>query len=171
MGRNIFVISDTHFGHKNFLNFTNENGEKIRNFSSVEEMDEIMVENWNKKVRDEDIIYHLGDVYFGDGHQVLPRLRGRKRLIAGNHDNLKSEHLQKHFQKIMLWRMFPDLNCVMTHIPLHESNLYKVKYNVHGHIHQQKSPDERYINACVEHWNYSPIAIEEMFETYRIIFT
>lgn len=165
--RNIFIISDTHFGHKNFLNFLDENGNRIRPFSSVEEVDELMVENWNKQVRDEDIIYHLGDVYFGDGHKHLPRLRGRKRLIAGNHDDLKSEHLQKHFQKILLWRMFPEFNCVMSHIPMHESNMYKVQYNVHGHIHQQKSPGERYINACVEWHNYTPKPIEELLDNIR----
>jgi len=163
MSRNIFIVSDTHFGHANFLKFLTEDGQQIRKFSSVEEMDELMVENWNKQVRDEDIVYHLGDVYFGNGHQHLPRLRGRKRLIAGNHDNLKSEYLQKHFQKIMLWRMFPEYNCVLTHVPLHQSNLYKVDYNVHGHIHQQKSPSEQYINACVEWHNYTPKPIEEIF--------
>lgn len=164
MSRNIFIISDTHFGHSNFLNFVDENGDKIRKFSSVEEMDELMVENWNKQVRDGDLVYHLGDVHFGEGHKHLPRLRGSKRLILGNHDNGKDQNLQKHFQKIMLWRMFPEFNCVMSHVPLHESNLYKVDYNIHGHIHQQKSPSKRYINACVEWHDYTPKSLEEMLD-------
>ena len=95
---NIFVISDTHFGHKNILTFLNEDGSRVRDFSSLEEMDELIVENWNKTVSDQDIVYHLGDVYFGAGHQHLKRLRGRKRLILGNHDEGKNVMFQVIFQ-------------------------------------------------------------------------
>lgn len=162
--RNIFIVSDTHFGHSNILNFTDsETGNKIRpEFSCVEEMNEVMVDRWNSVVHDEDIVYHLGDVYFGDGHKVLNRLKGRKRLILGNHDNGKASYLQCNFQKVLMWRMFPEFNCVLTHVPIHESSLYKVDYNLHGHIHQQKSPSPRHINCCVEVQDYAPKHIEEL---------
>lgn len=162
--RNIFVVSDTHFGHANILKFTDSTtGERIRpQFSSVEEMDEHMVERWNSVVKDEDIVYHLGDVYFEHGHKVLSRLKGRKRLILGNHDNGKSSHLQANFQKILMWRMFPEHNCVLTHVPIHESGMYKVRYNLHGHIHQNPSPGEQWINCSVEVQDYTPRAIEEL---------
>lgn len=162
--RNIFIVSDTHFGHSNILNFTDsETGNKIRpEFSCVEEMNEVMVDRWNSVVHDEDIVYHLGDVYFGDGHKVLNRLKGRKRLILGNHDNGKASYLQCNFQKVLMWRMFPEFNCVLTHVPIHESSLYKVDYNLHGHIHQQKSPSPRHINCCVEVQDYTPKHIEEL---------
>jgi calcineurin-like phosphoesterase family protein len=161
---NIFIISDTHFGHANILKFTDSTtGERIRPmFNNLEEMDETMVECWNSVVKDQDIVYHLGDVYFGDGHRVLPRLKGRKRLILGNHDNGKSEYIQKYFQKVLMWRMFPEFNCVLTHVPIHESGMYKVGYNLHGHIHQNLSPGERWINCSVEVQDYTPKAIEEL---------
>jgi calcineurin-like phosphoesterase family protein len=161
---NIFIISDTHFGHANILKFTDSTtGERIRPmFNNVEEMDELMVECWNSVVNDNDIVYHLGDVYFEHGHKVLPRLKGRKRLILGNHDNGKASYLQTNFQKILMWRMFPEFNCVLTHVPLHESNMYKVQYNLHGHIHQNPSPGERYINCSVEVQDYTPKSIEEL---------
>jgi calcineurin-like phosphoesterase family protein len=160
--RDIFIISDTHFGHENILTFKDDDGNPVRTFADADEMDALMIENWNKTVKDNDIIYHLGDVYFGKGHQVLPFLKGRKRLVLGNHDNPKSEHLIKNFQKIMLLRWFPEFDCVLTHIPIHESGMFKVYYNVHGHIHQKKSPSERYINCSVEVINYTPMAIEEV---------
>jgi calcineurin-like phosphoesterase family protein len=164
--RNIFVISDTHFGHKNILNFLNEDGSRVRDFSSVEEMDELIVENWNKTVKDDDIVYHLGDVYFGAGHQHLKRLRGRKRLILGNHDEGKNVMFQGIFQKILVWRLFPEFNCVLSHVPVHESALYKVKYNLHGHVHTGSHrgliEDPRYVNCCVEVRNYTPTPIEEL---------
>ena len=162
--RDIFVISDTHFGHENILSFTDEHKNVLRSFSDVDEMDALMVENWNKLVKDDDIIYHLGDVFFGKGHKVLPYLKGRKRLVLGNHDNPKSEHIMKNFQKIMMWRMFPDLNCVLTHVPIHETSIGKVQYNLHGHIHRQKSPSERHINCCVEVNNYTPVSIEDIMK-------
>ena len=160
----IFVISDTHFGHANILKFTDStSGLRIRpQFSTMEEMDEFMIERWNSVVKDGDIVYHLGDVYFESGHKVLSRLKGRKRLILGNHDNGKSEFIQKHFSKVLMWRMFPEFNCVLTHVPIHETSIGKVEYNLHGHIHQNLSPGPRYINCCVEVQDYTPRSIEEL---------
>lgn len=163
--RNIFVISDTHFSHANILKFTGYDGLPVRpEFSSVEEMDEVMIDRWNSVVKDEDIVYHLGDVYFAQGHKLLARLKGRKRLILGNHDNGKCTHLQKYFQKITVWRMFPEFNILLTHVPIHESSLNenKANYNVHGHIHSNLSPTMRHYNVCVEKHNYTPVAIEDI---------
>jgi calcineurin-like phosphoesterase family protein len=121
-----------------------------------------MVDRWNSVVKATDIVYHLGDVYFGQGHKVLRRLNGRKRLILGNHDNGKASYLQCCFEKILMWRMFPEFNCVLTHVPIHESGMYKVHYNLHGHIHQNASPTDRHINCSVEVQNYTPRPIEEL---------
>lgn len=162
--KNIFVISDHHFGHANFLNFKNSAGEQIRKFSNVTEMDEHMIERHNSVVKDGDIVYFLGDVFFGKGYTNVFALKGKKRLILGNHDNPLDENLMKHFEKVMIWRMFKEFNCVFTHIPIHESGLFKVKYNIHGHIHEQNSPTEQHINVCVEKMNYTPIHIEELMK-------
>lgn len=159
----IYIISDTHFGHENILRFRDSNtNELIRNFSDVHDMNEYIIDRWNKTVNDDDIVYHLGDVYFGKGWEVLDRLKGRKRLILGNHDNGKDQKLQKHFQKILMWRMFPEYNCLLTHVPVHESSLYKVQYNLHGHIHQQASPTDRHINCSVEVQDYMPKLITDL---------
>lgn len=164
--RNIFIISDTHFGHENILKFVDDKNEPLRVFHDVHQMNEHMVECWNKTVKEGDIVYHLGDVYFGKGHEMLGRLNGRKRLILGNHDNGKSEHLQKHFQKILMWKDFKEFDCILSHVPMHESALYKRKYNLHGHVHKGQHrgliADKRYINCCVEVMNYIPIHIEQL---------
>lgn len=159
----IFIVSDTHFGHENILKFRDgKTNELVRNFSDVHDMNEYMVDRWNKTVNEDDIVYHLGDVYFDNGHEVLPRLKGRKRLILGNHDNAKSPYLQKYFQKILMWRMFPEFNCLLTHVPVHESTLFKVQYNLHGHIHQNASPSDRHINCSVEVQDYMPRLITDL---------
>lgn len=140
MSREIWVISDTHFGHENIIQYCR------RPFANAEIMDENLVENWNSVVKENDIVYHLGDVYFGvNGRDALPKLKGRKRLVLGNHDEGKDTILLKYFQKIMVWRMFPEFGLLLTHVPVHESSLLrgptgnenspdKLK-NIHGHIH------------------------------------
>ena len=49
-----FLTSDTHFSHANFLKFVDGDGDIIRKFDSVEEMDDIMVDRWNEKVSKND---------------------------------------------------------------------------------------------------------------------
>lgn len=160
----IWIISDTHFGHANMLRFKDADDNPVRpNFDSADHMDEHMIEQWNSVVRDDDIVYHLGDVYFDHGYKSLVKLKGRKRLILGNHDNAKSPYLQNNFQKILMWRMFPEFGLLLTHVPVHESSLgIKVNKNVHGHLHQRKIADERYVNVSVECVSYTPVHIEQL---------
>lgn len=87
-----FVIADTHWGHAKSLSFLKPNGERLRPFDSVEEMDEYMVNNWNRVVNKSDTVYHLGDAVIPrKSLSTLERLKGRKILIRGNHECLDSE--------------------------------------------------------------------------------
>ena len=162
--RNIFVISDTHWGHANIIQYSN------RPFSSLEEMNEKMIENWNNVVRDQDVVYHLGDVYFSKNHgDFYKRLRGRKRLILGNHDSGKDKLLLDTFQKIVVWRMFPEFRLLLTHVPVHpyameDHSTRKFERNIHGHVHLNSLKDDRYINVSCELINYTPVNIEQ----YRV---
>lgn len=155
--RNIWVISDTHFGHGNIIKYCN------RPFANSDEMDEALITAWNETVSEQDIVYHLGDVYFRN-HGIIYGLKGHKRLILGNHDNGKCPHLQNVFQKILVWRMFPEFGLLLTHVPTHEDtlNINKCPVNVHGHIHDRVIKDARYKNVSVEQINYRPINIEEL---------
>jgi len=78
----IFFTSDHHFGHYNVIKYCN------RPFTSVQQMDEIMILKWNETVLPEDEIYYLGDFAMKSFlvPKILPRLNGRKYLIMGNHD-------------------------------------------------------------------------------------
>lgn len=180
MSRDIWLISDTHFGHANILNFRDSTtGELIRGarFSSVEEMNETMVENWNKTVKPGDIVYHLGDVFFGPKEDFLKLwkwLPGSKRLILGNHDDAKFFVKNELVTKVQVWREFHEYGLLLSHIPLDPSGLKRYRHgvfseenkidllNVHGHIHQNPSPTEHHRCVCVEHIDYTPIHIEEL---------
>ena len=132
-----------------------------------------MIERWNEVVRDGDTVYHLGDVLFGQDKESwlnthMPRLKGKKRLIFGNHDDPKYFVGKGHFSKTMLWRMFPEFNILLTHVPVHPSTLQEGRFgdgpmiNVHGHIHQNKSPEGPYKCVCVEQIDYRPVALEDL---------
>lgn len=174
MTKNIWVISDTHWNHANILNFTDSNtGLPVRpDFTSVEEMNEVMIERWNSLVNHGDKVYHLGDVVMGPDQEGWmkrnwPRLKGQKRLIAGNHDDLKMMARGGFFSNIVESRDLREFGLLLTHRVTHETNLWdynrdRPMWNVHGHIHQNASPEGRYRNLCVEQTNYYPVNIEEL---------
>ena len=176
MARDIWVISDTHFDHANILTFSDREGKPTRGdrFTDVEDMTEQMIANWNSVVKPGDKVYHLGDVLFGTRKQEwmdknFPRLNGQKRLIVGNHDNIKFMAAGGWWGKIDLWRMFPEFGLLLTHIPVHNSTLGEghrfgdgPMTNVHGHIHQNPPPSANHRCVSVEQINYTPINLEEL---------
>lgn len=176
MTRNIWLISDTHFNHVNIAG--DAWGDMGRNFDSVQEMNELMIQRWNEVVRPGDIVYHLGDVTFGDKNWMnihWPRLMGSKRLIVGNHDDIPWLSKGGWFKKVQMWRDFGEHNILLTHVPLHESSLIRsqrmadgtkirrTRLNVHGHIHHNKSPKGPYHCVCVEQTDYRPVNMEDLF--------
>ena len=150
----IWLISDTHFGHFNIIGYCN------RPFTSVEEMDEIMIQRWNEVVRPSDHVYHLGDVAMkGPGLAFMKRLLGKKRLVRGNHDIFKTrQYLAAGFEEIHGVRVLDKM--IMTHIPIHPESLGRFLGNVHGHTHQHVY-GKGYLNVSVEQIDYRPISLEE----------
>lgn len=162
-----WIISDTHFGHKNIITFKDAKGNLIRPFASVEEMDELIVENWNNLVRDKDTIYHLGDVAMNRRClSILNCLKGRKILIKGNHDIFKLKDYTSYFEDIRAYKVYPNLGIIFSHIPIHPYQLQnRFIFNGHGHLHQNLIDDPRYINLCVENTNFKPVDLDELIET------
>jgi calcineurin-like phosphoesterase family protein len=134
----------------------------------------LMIDNWNANIKPHDSVWHLGDVFSGDKDSfcdIWARLNGRKRLIVGNHDDIrylsgKNPRTGSYFfQKIDVWRVFREHNIILTHIPMELSNSYEGRtadFNVHGHIHSNPSPTVRHYNACVEPNGFAPIHLEEL---------
>lgn len=179
MERNIWVISDSHFSHSNIIKYCD------RPFENSTQMDWEMVDRWNSVVKPQDKVYHLGDVYMNASNgyisNLLGKLNGHKRLILGNHDNGKDQVLQRYFEKIDMWRMFPEFGLLLSHVPVHKNSLLRkmshalknltevmlekegyYMTNIHGHVHNNPSPEGPYRNVCVEKTNYTPINIEEL---------
>lgn len=79
----VFFTSDHHFGHNLIIDF------ESRPFAGAEEMDKVMIANWNAVVGKEDTVFHLGDFSFRnqeDTRSIVAALNGYKILILGNHD-------------------------------------------------------------------------------------
>lgn len=173
-----FIISDTHFGHNNIITFKQACGKMVRDFASVEEMDDYMITQWNSVVREQDKVIHLGDVVINKRHlDVLAKLNGKKKLIMGNHDIFKLELYQKYFYDLKAYRVID--NYIMSHVPVHRESIGRFKANVHGHTHtncvelDDGSIDPHYLSMCVEqpHVAYTPVPwyrVKEIFASRGI---
>lgn len=172
----VFITSDTHFGHAGVTKFLRDDGTKLRPWDSVEEMDEEMVKRWNETVKPNDKVYHLGDVVINrKALSLMHRLNGDKVLIKGNHDIFKLTDYTEHFRDIRAYHVMNGL--ILSHIPVHESNLYRFGCNIHGHLHSNRvmmtdqygvtKIDPRYFCACVEQTDFRPILFEDVLERIK----
>ena len=166
----IYFTSDTHYSHKNIIKYSN------RPFSSVEEMNESLIDNWNKIVKPGDCVYHLGDLGFTKEElmsSIVRRLNGQKFLIFGNHDkNLrKAENVLKYF----VWsKDYFELNVqvkgekqkiVLAHYPfLTWNKSHHGSWHLHGHCHGTLpvNMSAKRIDVGVDCFNYTPVSIDEI---------
>jgi calcineurin-like phosphoesterase family protein len=181
--RNIFLVSDTHVGHRNMLVFTRPDGTPLRPFATIEEHDEALIENWNRVVKPEDTVIHLGDVCMSHVHlHKIGQMNGRKVLVQGNHDPVGGKKGKKfpftdYFEYVTAAKVMDDM--ILTHVPVHPSQIGRFGTNVHGHLHANEvmqrapnypemshipyyEPDPRYLCVSMEHIDYTPIALEDV---------
>jgi calcineurin-like phosphoesterase family protein len=140
-------------------------------------MNEALVDNWNRVVRPQDHVYHLGDVTIERGSKnsqqaqrlvrLIRRLNGHKRLILGNHDHYPVQvYVEAGFEKIRGTGRWLD-GCLLSHYPVHPQSLGRARACIHGHIHEKPAyrpvqGEDReipYYNVCVEATNYTPITL------------
>lgn len=175
---NIFLVSDTHFGHAGVCRFMREDGvTKLRPWDNPAEMDEAMVKLWNETVRPNDKVYHLGDVVINrKALQIMHRLNGDKVLIKGNHDIFRLDEYTPFFRDIRGYHVLNGL--ILSHIPVHEESLARFGCNIHGHLHSNRvmtrgfngkpmDIDPRYFCVCVEQTDFKPIAFEEVMKRIK----
>lgn len=182
-----YYTSDLHLGHENILKHRPM-------FETIEEMNEVLIDNWNKKVKNDDIIYIVGDFSFRSKTPVedfLERLKGKKHLILGNHDSCwlkksKYETLSQYFESICHMNVFniskkKKIQATLCHYPMLEWNESRyasnvVSYLIHGHIHNNKDDVYDYIkehqptalNCGVDVNNFEPVTLEELIENNKI---
>jgi len=162
----VFFTSDTHYGHANIIKFSE------RPFSSVEEMDEAMITNWNAVVKPGDLVYHLGDFSFANRDRTIKiakRLAGQKFLVYGNHD--KAMRRDREFNE--QWQWTRDLTQIevegqkitLCHFAMLTWNQsHRGAWNLHGHSHGNLTddPNALRIDVGVDCFNYAPVSFEEV---------
>lgn len=179
----IFWCSDTHFYHGNIVKYCKRpftipgkfNGEGIPE-PDIELMNETMINNWNAKIKQQDLVYFLGDFGFADQSKlkaILEKLNGNIHLIRGNHDKpLNSLH--KYFTSVhdLLTISVPDEDATggiqfiqMCHYPMISwDRMYYKSWQLHGHTHGNLKFDPRFrrVDVGVDNWNFSPVSYSEI---------
>lgn len=171
-----YFISDLHLGHENAIKLCD------RPFSSAEQMDKALIENWNDRVKKGDTVYIVGDFVWEknvDAKKYLSALNGHKILIIGNHDEkyVQSGVYDGHFEEICAYMQTKLDNVWITlcHYPMLEWKLSrkmggkKLGYHIHGHSHN--STDNKYralfllphaLNAGADINGFMPVTFDEL---------
>ena len=151
--RKVWLCSDSHYGHKNICRGVTSwrlpDGripiEKTRDFDTIEQMNEAIVDGINSVVGQDDILIHLGDFSFG-GFENIQKFRDRIickeiRLILGNHDthieNNKGD-VQELFTSVNHYTrlLYKNKTFVLCHFPISSwDSLNKGHIHLHGHVH------------------------------------
>ena len=166
-----FVTSDLHFRHKKIIEYCN------RPWSTVEEMNEGLIQRWNSVVKKDDSIILVGDAAMvsskhgrGEATDMLLRLNGKKTLVRGNHDSHLEIFVDSGFNVVDY--IFVN-NILIIHHPPQDSkktcdlvNRLKPGLIVHGHQHSDLG-GSRLFNVCVDIHNWTPVSwsvVEQKFE-------
>jgi calcineurin-like phosphoesterase family protein len=153
--KKVWFASDSHYSHKNICrgvsDWKDEQGnvriESTRDFKTLEEMNDTIVNNINKVVEQEDVLIHFGDWSFG-GEENIKKLRDRIfckniYLMIGNHDHhiqKNSDSVQQLFTHVSHLQDFLINNqmIVACHYPISSWNkLRRGSWMIHGHIHNK----------------------------------
>jgi calcineurin-like phosphoesterase family protein len=161
---NIFVTSDTFFGRKLAAI---EGG-----FETIEDMEDSIIDNWNERVKPNDVVYHLGN--FGwdpiSTESALIHLNGKIFFIGGSYDKHLSENsLVKIGRHILLPPIseISKLNAVFSHWPLSNwSNREGNSIHVHGGSKLENIKNR--FCANISNWNWSPIEFDFLKELTQI---
>jgi len=167
---NIFFTADLHLGHTRIIEYCK------RPFSSIGEMDEVIINNWNSVVRDlVDVVYVLGDFCFGSTEQTekyIRRLNGTKIFLQGSHDKGLLSLIRKK-PGFVLFKGYMYVLKVQGAQFTHEITLNhysmrtwpKSHYNtwhLYGHSHGKLEGWGKSFDVGVDAWNFYPVSLEQV---------
>ena len=180
-----YFTADLHFGHNGIIEFCN------RPFNDINEMNRVLISNWNSRVNNDDHVYIVGDLFYGgrdaagqdEAIATVKKLNGILHLIAGNHDIPYLKNMDYHYLFAdvdqLRYLKHDDEFIFLCHYPMAEwSGYYRGSRHIFGHIHNSKeSPAFQYIrtqenalNAGVDICQYMPVTFQELIrfnEAYK----
>lgn len=143
-----YYIGDCHWGHENIIRFDFVYGGKY--FNSIEEHDQLIIDNINKIVTPQDNLYFVGDVSWyppTKTAELLDKINCKNRfLIKGNHDYwAKDGKCKKMFQAIYDIKNIDDngRRVFLCHFPV---MMYPGQHNgtvhIYAHLHNTKEESD-----------------------------
>jgi len=145
-----YVISDMHFDDDFLMKAQGED------FPNVADKNALIIANWNKKINDNNTkVYILGDIGFNRDmlKEIIPKLRGYKILLMGNHDSFSKSFYQELFDEVYDTPIYYSKRIVLSHHPI---PVEPGVINLHGHTHLIDLAGGQHFNVCVERIDYAP---------------
>ena len=164
----IWLTADLHLGHANILKYCS------RPFETVEQMDSVLIDNWNSVVKDEDTVWVLGDFVFNKKVDIIGKLKGIIYMVRGNHDRSHTRN------KILSWGVKELHNkpldiklegrlCRLMHAPVETHLNRDAVLNLCGHVHGNWKTNGLYYNVGVDVHDFKPISLGTILKERGII--
>ena len=165
----VYFTSDHHFGHAAARSFYG------RPFSSITEMDRVMIDRWNAVVKPGDELWHLGDFAVRQSAErvasLLKMLNGRKHLVTGNNDDsavTKCDGWQsvQPYAEVTVDRK----KLVLCHYPFRTwRDMGKGVINLHGHSHGRLKSLPRQFDVGVDVWDFRPVVLADLIRKTKAL--
>ena len=163
-GSTIWVGADWHF-------YTGYN-DQLKENPNIDRL----VNNFNAKVKDTDVVIFIGDLY--DARRLfdlnklpkldrIKKLKGYKIIVKGNHDVADDDiYYKMGFDEVC--ERYEVGNVIFTHEPC---EVKANQVNVHGHLHYSKSywyiKPTSHIDAYTARFDYQPMLVEDVVLNYN----
>jgi calcineurin-like phosphoesterase family protein len=185
----VFFTSDTHYNHTAICRGVSPwaaGNKSVRDFDTLEEMNQHLVQNFNSIVGEDDVLFHLGDWSFG-GFESIELFRKQLvckniHLILGNHDH----HIERNKEGIA--SLFSSVNhyvqldlrrpsqtergvvdkhpFILCHFPIASwDKMATGMIHLHGHVHlppEHRLGPGRSLDVGVDGNQLKPIQLEEV---------
>lgn len=156
----IYFTSDMHLGHKNIIRLSN------RPFSSVEEMDDEIINRFNSRVGHGDVVYDLGDMFFKHPEQYRERMRGTILRIKGSHDHdIKEPYMLVIEPDGLLDEYGNQIPITLCHYAMRSwAQSHYAAWHLYGHHHGMLPPYGLSFDVGVDCWDFYPVSLEQVKE-------
>lgn len=180
--KNIYFYSDPHFGHKNVIKYDN------RPFKDIQDMNNKLIDKYNKVVKNDDLVIWVGDCFFtrmDSAQNIMNSLNGTKVLVRGNHDKGTNKFYRLGFDLVCdeMQLKIDGKKVIIKHYPYNPNFWIRLKlflrgrrikyldrapkneghWLIHGHVHGNSwNVKDKMINVSANMNNYMPVSIKKI---------
>lgn len=169
----IYFTSDLHLGHRGIIEMQN------RPFENVEEMNRVLICNYNAVIHKNDTVYILGDIshhlHVEQANELIRKMNGKKVLIKGNHDKKYDSELFEDISDFKTVSLNGIYFALMHYPMLSWPKKNSGSIQLHGHIHareeynlQNKEEGIKRYDVGVDANNYYPVSMNQLIDFFGI---